>query len=84
MMHRARAALAAEFGVPVGRIRDDTSVVRELGIDSLDWLRLVFALEDEFDVSIPADFVIGEQRFRPVVERLLAGALPREAIELAA
>ena len=46
----------------------------QLGIDSMDAVEILFALENEFDISIPDDEVRGVRNIRQMcegVERLL-------------
>ena len=64
----ATQKLAAE------RVGED-STFRELGIDSLDGLNIVFALEEEFAVDVPDEAVKEFTSVRDVavgIERLLA------------
>lgn len=44
--------VAEQLGVPVGDIHPETSVVDDLGADSLDAIELVMALEEEFSCEI--------------------------------
>jgi acyl carrier protein len=54
--------------------RKDVSLVRidssfeELGIDSMDGVNIVFALENEFDVNVPDDEVKNIRSIRDMVE----------------
>ena len=50
----------------------------ELGFDSLDSIKIVFALEESFDVNIPDEAVREISSIRMVVDRLqgLAGGRP--------
>lgn len=53
----------------------EASTFRELGIDSLDGLNILFALEEEFDIEVPDDTGKEFTSVREVVagiERLLA------------
>lgn len=76
VIERARVALAKELSVPVESIRDDMDIDEELGLDSLDRLRLVFAMEKEFGVTIPDGIDFEDRRFGAVVRQLLAVARP--------
>jgi len=54
----------------------EESTFRELGIDSLDGLNIVFALEEEFAIAVPDEDVKDFTSVREVVagiDRLLAG-----------
>lgn len=74
MVERARRALAKEMKIPIERIADDTDLETDLGLDSLDRLRMVCAVEDEFGITIDDDALPEDNRFRAVVEALLARA----------
>jgi acyl carrier protein len=53
--------------IPVEGINAD-STFEELKIDSLDGINIVFALENEFDISIPDDDLRAFRSIRQVVE----------------
>ena len=69
------AAIAATQHIPVEKITEE-STFQELGIDSLDGINILFALENEFNINIPDDEA---QKIRTVqdaiggVRKLLAG-----------
>lgn len=50
--NRVIAVIAATQKIDPEKIREE-STFQELGIDSLDGINILFALENEFDVSIP-------------------------------
>ena len=52
LVERVRSVVAKNKGVPVDSVSLD-STFADLGMDSLDAVNLLFALEEEFDVSIP-------------------------------
>ncbi|HMC31800.1 MAG TPA: acyl carrier protein [Candidatus Angelobacter sp.] len=52
LIQRVRSVVAKNKGVPVDAVSLD-STFEDLGMDSLDAVNLLFALEEEFDVSIP-------------------------------
>lgn len=54
MTGRVIEVIAKSLGIAVETITPETTFV-DLSIDSLDGLRLVFALEEEFGVDIPDD-----------------------------
>ena len=58
------AAIAAAKKIPPERISLD-STFEELGVDSLDSLTMLFALEERFDIEVPEDDLEGA----PVFER---------------
>lgn len=59
-----------------GIVRPD-STFAELGIDSLDGLQLIFALEEEFNLNIPDDVARGFTSVQQAVDAIL-GELGRK------
>jgi len=53
------AGMIRELPQGVGGVGPDTSITKELGLDSLAVMNFVMALEDRFDVSIPMDKLAG-------------------------
>jgi acyl carrier protein len=53
--------------IPVEKVTIDSGF-EELGIDSMDAVEVLFALENEFDVSIPDDDVRNVRSVRQMVE----------------
>ena len=51
---RVIAVIAATQKISQDRIREE-STFQELGIDSLDGINILFALENEFNINIPDD-----------------------------
>jgi len=51
--------VARELKIPLERLTPDTPL-QDLGVESLDLIELVFALEDKFDISIPYNANTGE------------------------
>ena len=45
--------VAQQLGVEVSEIHTDSSILDDLGADSLDVVELVMQLEDEFDIEVP-------------------------------
>ena len=52
MIEKIKALIAEELGVDKDTITEDTSIIDDLGADSLDVVELIMALEDEFDVKV--------------------------------
>ncbi len=55
MLENMKSIIASQLGVDEGSITLDTSFKDDLGADSLDIFELVMALEEEYDMEIPAD-----------------------------
>ena len=54
--------VADALGVSPGRIRPDVSLIEELDAESIDFLDLVFRLEQTFDVKIPRGQIVADAR----------------------
>ncbi len=77
---RVIAVMAATQHVPEDKIVIDSSF-QELGIDSLDGINILFALESEFDINIPDDSAKEIKTVREMVDgvRQLVAAKQAEA-----
>ena len=74
LIERVRKVIATSKRIPEERVTVD-SAFEELGIDSMDAVEILFALENEFDISIPDEEVKHVRNVRQMVEgveRLLA------------
>ncbi len=52
---KIREVLVAQFGVDESAIKPETSIIDDLGADSLDVVELIMAIEEAFDIEIPDD-----------------------------
>ncbi|MBI6633931.1 acyl carrier protein [Pseudomonas paralactis] len=50
---RVRTIVSEQLGIDVAQVRNEASLIGDLGASSLDAVELVMALEDAFDVEIP-------------------------------
>jgi acyl carrier protein len=84
LIQRVIKAIAVTKRIPVESITIDSDFV-QLGIDSMDAVEILFALENEFDINIPDDEVRSVRGIRQMcegVERLvLAKAASAKASE---
>ena len=55
MLEKMKEIIAEQLSVDESEIALETSFKDDLGADSLDLFELVMALEEEYDVEIPAD-----------------------------
>lgn len=46
--------LSGALGIDKGEIRRDSSLVRDLGAESIDFIDIIFRLEKNFDIKIPS------------------------------
>ena len=67
LTERVRGIIAAAQHVPVENIRAE-STFEQLGIDSLDGINILFAVESEFNINIPDDAAQKIRSVRDVVD----------------
>jgi acyl carrier protein len=84
LMQKVIKVIAATKRIPAASVTIESDFA-QLGIDSMDAVEILFALENEFDVSIPDDEVRSVRDIRQMcegVERLLlAKAAGQKAAE---
>jgi acyl carrier protein len=74
LIQRVLKVIAASKRIPPETVTIDSDF-QQLGIDSMDAVEILFALENEFDISIPDDEVRQVRNVRQMcegIERLLA------------
>ncbi|MGO4879740.1 MAG: acyl carrier protein [Bryobacteraceae bacterium] len=74
LIARVKKVIATSKRIPEERVTVD-SAFEELGIDSMDAVEILFALENEFDINIPDEEVKTVRNVRQMaegVDRLLA------------
>ncbi len=74
LIQRVLKVIATSKRIPLESITID-SEFKDAGIDSMDAVEILFALENEFDISIPDDEVRSVRNVRQMcegVERLVA------------
>ena len=64
---RVRGIIATAQHLPPEKVTAD-STFEELGIDSLDGINILFAVENEFNINIPDDAAQNIRSVRDVVE----------------
>ncbi|MBI2059910.1 MAG: acyl carrier protein [Nitrospirae bacterium] len=52
---RVREIIAEQLGMDVDEVKIDSSIVDDLGADSLDIVEMMMSLEEEFGIEIPED-----------------------------
>ena len=72
MLEKLKEIVAERLSVDAEEVELNTSFKDDLGADSFDLFELVMALEDEFDVEIPADDLANINTVNDVVEYLKA------------
>ena len=74
LIERVRKSIATYKRIPLETVTIDSDF-QQLGIDSMDAVEILFALENEFDINIPDDEVRSVRGVRDMcvgVEKLLA------------
>jgi acyl carrier protein len=79
---RVRAVIAKTQHLPPETVTPD-STFQELGIDSLDGINILFAVESEFNINIPDDAAQNLRSVRDVIDgiaKLLEGGQSGQAV----
>jgi len=71
LTERVRGIIAATQHVAKEKITAD-STFQELGIDSLDGINILFAVESEFNINIPDDAAQNIRSVRDVIDGIAA------------
>lgn len=72
MLEKMKEIIAEQLSVEVGEIELTSNFKDDLGADSLDLFELVMALEEEYDVEIPAEELESIATVEDVIEYLKA------------
>ena len=72
MLEKMKEIIAEQLGVDEDEILPETSFKEDLGADSLDLYELTMALEEEYDVEIPAEELESIETVNDVIEYLLS------------
>lgn len=70
MLEEMRKIIAEQLNCEESSINEDTSFKEDLGADSLDLFELVMALEERYDIEIPAEELTGLETVGDVLEYL--------------
>ena len=65
---KVQKILAEQLELDADEITMDSSLVEDLGIDSLDFVDIVMSLEDEFDTEFPEEDMAGIQTVGDIVK----------------
>jgi acyl carrier protein len=82
LVQKVRNVIASTQRIPVEKITVDSSF-EELGIDSMDGVNILFALENEFNITIPDEAAKQIRNVRQMiegVEKLIAGGAADAAV----
>ncbi len=70
MLEKMKEIISEQLGVEEDEITPDTSFKEDLGADSLDLFELTMALEEEYDIEIPAEELAEIETIGDVIEFL--------------
>ena len=70
MLEEMRQIIAEQLNCEESSITEDTSFKEDLGADSLDLFELVMALEEKYDIEIPAEELTGLETVGSVLDYL--------------
>ena len=72
MLEKIRTIIADQLSVEESSIQPDTSLTKDLEADSLDFVELIMALEDTFDVKIEEDDASNISTVQDIIDYLKA------------
>jgi acyl carrier protein len=75
LIHKVLSVIASTQRIPLEKVTIDSSF-EELGIDSMDGVNILFALENEFNITIPDEAAKQIRNIRQMIEgvdKLIAG-----------
>lgn len=70
MLEKITEMLADQLKLDVDKIKPDTNLKEDLGVDSLDLFEFIMACEEEFDVEIDTEAVADFTTIQEVVDYL--------------
>ncbi len=77
---RIKRGLAKRLGKQDSEIQNQSKLVEDLGLDSLDTFELLFELEKEFDIEIPTLDALRFVRVQQVIAYIQDKTLDKETI----
>jgi acyl carrier protein len=78
LIQRVRKVISTSKRIPLDTVTIDSDFA-QLNIDSMDAVEILFALENEFEISIPDDAVRAVRNVRQMcegIDQLIAGQAP--------
>ncbi len=72
MLEKIRTIIADQLSVEESSIQPETSLAKDLEADSLDFVELIMALEDTFDVKIEEDDASNISTVQDIIDYLKA------------
>ena len=78
MLEKIRTIIADQLSVEESSIQPETSLTKDLEADSLDFVELIMALEDTFDVKIEEDDASNISTVQDIIDYLEAQGVEDE------
>ena len=70
MLETLKRIIAEQAGVEEASLTEETSLKKDLGMDSLELLSVVMAIEEEYDIEVPEDELNQVDTLEDLVEYL--------------
>ena len=70
MLETLKRIIAEQAGVEEASLTEETSLKKDLGMDSLELLSVVVAIEEEYDLEVPEDELNQVDTLEDLVEYL--------------
>jgi len=74
VFEKIKTVIAEQLGISEDKITLETSLLTDIGADSLDIFQIISNLEDEFGMEFPPDVVEGMKTVGDAVEYIKANA----------
>ena len=70
MTDKIKDVLAKQLRISKSEINDDSNIMEDLGADSLDIVEMLMAIEEQFNIMIPDEEVIGLKTVKDIADYL--------------
>ena len=57
IFEKLKAIAVNDIGIDADKVKPESDIIKELGLDSLDIVDMVMTLEDEFGIEVPDDAI---------------------------
>ena len=78
MLETLKRIIAEQAGVEEASLTEETSLKKDLGMDSLELLSVVMAIEEEYDLEVPEDELNQVDTLEDLVEYLKGRGIEEE------
>ena len=67
---KVKGILADKMNVETGKVRADSRLIEDLGVDSFATVEIMFELEEKFEVKIPDEDIVNAKTVKDIVDYL--------------